>query len=115
MVTVTFGGIEVDRCTGCQGLFFGEFEKEQLLKMRGADSLDVGDVRTGREFNQVDCINCPRCSSLMIRMVDLEQPHIWFEHCTVCGGSFFDAGEFKDLAHHTIVDFFKDLTTRARK
>jgi hypothetical protein len=51
----------------------------------------------------------------MIRMVDLEQPHIWFEHCTVCSGSFFDAGEFKDLTHHTIVDFFKDLTTRARK
>ena len=51
----------------------------------------------------------------MIRMVDLEQPHIWFEHCTVCGGSFFDAGEFKDLAHHTVVDSFKDLNTRARK
>jgi Zn-finger nucleic acid-binding protein len=57
----------------------------------------------------------PRCSSLMIRMVDLEQPHIWFEHCTICGGSFFDAGEFKDLAYHTVLDFFKDLTTQARK
>jgi len=115
MVKVTVGCIEVDRCSDCQGLFFDEFEKEQLRKLKGADALDIGDVKTGREFNNVDRINCPRCSSLMIRMVDLEQPHIWFEHCTVCGGSFFDAGEFKDLAHHTVVDFFKDLTTRARK
>lgn len=115
MVKVTFGGAEVDRCTDCQGLFFDEFEKERLRKLRGAGSLDTGDRKTGREFNRVDRILCPRCGSLMIRMVDLEQPHIWFEHCTVCGGSFFDAGEFKDLAHHTVVDFFKDLTTRARE
>ena len=115
MVKVTFDGVEVDRCTDCQGLFFDEMEKEQLLKRKGADTIDMGDPKTGREFNKVDCIRCPRCSSLMIRMVDLHQPHIWFEHCTICGGSFFDAGEFKDLAHHTVADFFKDLTTRARK
>lgn len=115
MVSVSFAGIEVDRCTSCQGLFFDEFEKEQLRKLKGADTLDSGDPKTGHEFNQVDRILCPRCGSLMIRMVDLEQPHIWFEHCSVCGGSFFDAGEFKDLTHRTLADFFKDLTTRARK
>jgi Zn-finger nucleic acid-binding protein len=114
MVNVAFGGIEVSRCTDCQGLFFDEFKKEELRKMKGADALDIGDVKTGREFNKVDQIQCPCCMSLMIRMVDLEQPHIWFEHCTVCGGSFFDAGEFKDLAHHTILDFFKDLITEGR-
>ena len=115
MVKVTFGGIEVDRCTDCQGLFFDEFEKEQMRKVKGADALDIGDTKTGHEFNKVDCIHCPRCTSRMIRMVDLDQPHIWFENCCVCGGSFFDAGELKDLAHHTVVDYFKDLTTKARK
>jgi Zn-finger nucleic acid-binding protein len=115
MVTVTFASVEVDRCTDCQGIFFDEFEKEQLKKMKGADAIDIGDPKVGREFNKVDRIYCPRCGSLMIRMVELEQPHIWFEHCTVCGGSFFDAGEFRDLTHHTIADFFKDLTTPPRK
>lgn len=115
MVKVTFACLEVDRCTDCQGLFFGDFEKDQLRKLQGADALDTGDAKTGREFNKVDRINCPRCTSLMIRMVDLEQPHIWFEHCTVCGGSFFDAGEFKDLAHHTIADFFRDLLVTERR
>ena len=115
MTPVPFGGVEVDRCTDCQGLFFDEFEKERLRRMKGAGALDIGDAQAGREFNKVDRIHCPRCTSLMIRMVDHEQPHIWFEHCTVCGGSFFDAGEFRDLTHRTIVDFFKDLMTRARK
>src|SRR5262249_49659690 len=115
MVPVTFGGVEVDRCTDCHGLFFDEFKKEQLQKMRGAEAIDTGDSKLGRTFNSVDRILCPRCGSLMIRMVDLNQPHIWFEHCTVCGGSFFDAGEFRDLRHHTILDWFRDLLVKERK
>ena len=115
MAAVTFEGLEVNRCTGCQGLFFDEFEKEQLQKMKGADAIDTGDAKVGAAFNEVDCILCPRCGSQMIRMVALDQHHIWFEHCTVCGGSFFDAGEFRDLTHHTIVDFFRDLVTKQRR
>jgi hypothetical protein len=45
---------------------------------------------------------------------DLDQPHIWFERCAVCGGSFLDAGEFRDVKHHTIVDFLKDLLAKER-
>jgi len=115
MIRINFAGIEVDRCTDCQGLFLDESAKEQLLPIRGSDAIDVGEAKVGREFNQVDCINCPRCGSRMIRMVALGQHHIWFEHCTVCSGSFFDAGEFRDLKHHTIVDFFKDLLAKERK
>ena len=114
MLKVNFDDVEVDKCSGCQGIFFDEFEKEQLLKMKGAEAIDFGDPEIGRKFNQVDRINCPRCGGRMIRMVDIDQPHIWFEHCTVCGGSFFDAGEFKDLKHHTVVDFFKDLLAKER-
>lgn len=115
MEKVEFGGVEVERCMDCHGLFFGDLEKEKLMKLRGADAIDTGDAQVGREFNKVDCIDCPRCGSRMIRMVDAEQPHIWFEHCTVCSGSFFDAGEFRDLRHHTIVGFFKDLMGKGRE
>lgn len=115
MLKVNFDGVEVDNCTGCHGIFFDEFEKEQLQKMKGAEAIDFGDPEVGRKFNKVERIDCPRCGSRMIRMVDLDQPHIWFEHCTVCGGSFFDAGEFKDLKHQTLVDFLKDLLVRERR
>ena len=115
MTKLTFAGIEVDRCTDCAGLFFTGLAHEKLRRVRGAGAIDIGDPRTGRIFNAVDHINCPKCGSRMIRMVDAEQHHIWFEHCTVCEGAFFDAGEFRDLAHHTIVDFFRDLLTPDRR
>jgi Zn-finger nucleic acid-binding protein len=51
----------------------------------------------------------------MIKMVDPEQRHIWYEKCSDCHGSFFDAGEFRDLAERTISDFFKGMTTPERK
>src|SRR6266498_1640858 len=83
MEKVTFTDVEVDRCTDCQGIFFDEFEKEQLQKSRGASAIDIGDAKLGKEFNKVDRINCPRCGSLMIRMVDLNQRHI----CDTSGSS----------------------------
>jgi Zn-finger nucleic acid-binding protein len=51
----------------------------------------------------------------MIRMVALDQHHIWYECCKVCGGVFIDAGEFKDFKEKTVLDSFKDLFTEARK
>ena len=114
MVKVNFAGVEVDRCTGCQGIFFDALEKDQFLKMKGAEAIDIGAAKVGKEFNKVGRIDCPRCGSRMIRMVDLNQPHIWFENCCVCGGSFFDAGEFHDLRDQTVVDFFKDLLGKER-
>jgi Zn-finger nucleic acid-binding protein len=115
MVKVQFAGAQVDRCTNCQGLFFDELEKEALEKTKNADSIDIGDAKVGRRFNKVDRIQCPRCETPMMRVVALDQPHIWFEQCKVCGGSFLDAGEFRDLSHHTVVDFFKDLLVKERK
>ena len=115
MVKVNFDGVGVDNCAGCHGIFFDEFDKEQLQKMKGAEAIDFGDPEVGRRFNGVDRIDCPRCGSRMIPMVDFDQPHSWFEHCTLCGGMFFDAGEFKDLKHHTLVDFFKYLLVKERR
>jgi uncharacterized protein len=115
MLKVDFAGAEVERCTQCYGLFFEAFDKARLQKLKDPESLDNGDPATGRRMNRVDRIVCPRCASPMIRMVDFDQPHIWFEHCTVCAGSFFDAGEFKDLMHHTVTDFFKDLLVKERR
>ena len=109
MIKVRFHGIEVDRCTDCQGLWFDEFEKDDLLKMKHSETIDTGDPKVGREFDRVNCIFCPRCGTRMVRMAALHQPHIRFEHCTVCAGSFFDAGEFRDLKTHTLADFFRDL------
>ena len=116
LLPVVQDSIEVDRCDQCGGLWFDRMEADRLRKVKGsAGALDTGDAKVGEAQNQQGKIECPRCHTPMIRMVDLDQHHIWFESCTVCYGRWFDAGEFQDLQHDTVVDFFRDLFARERE
>ena len=115
MEKVTYQEIKVDRCTRCKGIWFDMLEAEQLKTLKGSEDIDTGDPKLGKVFSKVEKINCPVCHTQMIRMVDLDQPHIWYEGCTVCYGLFFDAGEFRDYKEETVLDFFKDLFTKERR
>lgn len=97
MERVPVGLVEVDRCTACGGIWFDMLEEEKIIQAGEAAAIDVGDAQVGasRDAQRLDC---PRCHTRTIRMVDAEQPHIHFESCKYCYGRFFDAGEFRDLA-----------------
>jgi len=112
MEKVTFHGIEVDRCTDCGGIWFDRLEKERLKSLEGSELLDVGDPKVGKEYSKIGKIKCPRCKNEMTTMADAKQPHIRFESCVICDGSFLDAGEFRDYKEETFLDFFKDLLLR---
>jgi Zn-finger nucleic acid-binding protein len=113
MERLSFPAAEVDRCTGCQGIWFDMLEHDDLRAQ--AREIDIGSPKVGAEYNKIDLIPCPVCpNTTMIRMVDAQQPHIWFESCPVCFGRFFDAGEYRDLAEHSIGDFFKRFGLKAR-
>ncbi len=114
MERMSFPAAEVDRCTHCRGIWFDMLEHEDLREQ--ARELDVGSAELGARYNSVDVIPCPVCpNTTMIRMVDAGQPHIWFESCPVCFGRFFDAGEYRDLATHSIGDFFRRFGLKARQ
>ena len=103
----------IDRCVSCKGLWFDMLEHEDLKSY--ANVLDVGSPEVGETYNKIDRINCPSCpNSPMTRMVDPGQPHIWLERCPTCFGSFFDAGEFRDLSKLTFGDFIKRFSVTAR-
>lgn len=114
MEVVTIDGVEVDRCLLCHGLWFDAGEEEVLANKEAAVALDTGSAREGRHYNFIDHYRCPRCGGEMARASDPQQTHIWYERCTDCAGSFFDAGEFRDLAQHTISDYFRRLVTPQR-
>jgi len=89
-------------------------EKDDLEKMEGSEAIDIGDPEVGEWQDKVRKINCPKCNDQMITMVDKEQFHIHYELCPSCYGTFFDAGEFRDLKEHTIMERFKEMLDTIR-
>ena len=114
MEKISFNGVEIARCIQCNGMWFDMLEHERLKKMQGSEVIDVGDKHIGKEYNDVDRINCPQCHTSMIRMVDKDHHHIWYEACPTCFGVFFDAGEFRDYKKDSFLDSIKDMLTPAR-
>ncbi len=115
MEQVDYEGVEIDRCKYCKGIWFDVGESDALRRKDAAGAIDTGSARKGRQTNQTNRYPCPRCGGGMMRTNDPKQTHIHFEECTSCRGSFFDAGEFTDLAQITISDFFKRLSVPKRK
>jgi len=115
MAQIDIDGTIIDRCTSCSGIWFDEGELETLNNPQAANELDTGEAGVGKQYNTMDHYRCPRCGGQMDKKVDAQQRHIWYETCLECNGSFFDAGEFRDLAQVTVSDFFKRLITPKRR
>ncbi len=115
MELVTFEGVTVDRCTACKGIWFDANEQKLLKEKKGSEVIDTGDIATGKKMDKIHNIQCPRCHTPMIRMVDVDQHHIDYEACTVCYGIFLDAGEFKDLKDYTMSEYLRELFGAKKK
>lgn len=114
MQSVSYQGVDVDRCTKCAGLWFDMLEEEDLKQLSGSEAIDTGSAKTAKEQNKIGKIKCPKCTASMLRMVVNGQPHIWYEACPVCYGTYFDAGEFKDFKAETFIDTVKAIFSKER-
>ena len=54
MEKVTHQAIEVDRCTGCKGIWFDMLEHEHLKAMKGSEAIDTGEFRDYKEESILD-------------------------------------------------------------
>jgi len=111
---ISFGEIEVDRCLGCKGLWFDMLEKEDLVVIEGSEAIDIGSEQVSEEYRNLRDIRCPQCNAKMLPMVDKDQFHINYESCPICYGTFFDAGEFRDLKEHTVLEHFIEMLQTLR-
>lgn len=108
------GGVTVDRCTGCRGIWFDLGEAELLKDKWMSDFIDDGDPNVGKQHNKIRDIDCPRCSKRMAKLSDPVQTHILYEACPD-HGMYFDAGEFTDYKYETLMDIFRDFVFAIRK
>lgn len=110
MEEVSYGrDMTIDRCTGCQGLWFDPGEAEALKgKWMSEVLVDTGDPEVGKQQNKIVDINCPKCEKPMDTVSVRRQPHIWYEVCEE-HGMYFDAGEFTDYKYETFLDKLRGL------
>ena len=114
MERVVVEDIEVDRCKLCKGLWFDMLEKEDLVSIEGSESIDIGNTALGERYDSLQRVDCPKCHVEMLPMVDKDQTHIHYESCPTCFGTFFDAGEFRDLKTFTVVERFSEMVRTLR-
>lgn len=109
MEKVQYEGVEVDRCSGCRGIWFDMLEHEDLKAISGSETIDTGSPEQGRANDATRRIRCPVCDQPMIGMVVAGQPHIAYEACTICYGIYFDAGEFRDFREETFAETWRAI------
>lgn len=114
MQAVLADGVEVDRCTECEGIWFDAGELDWLAQDEIAQAIDVGQVEAGRSMNAVTEIDCPRCGRPMKHVADEHKPEIRYEICLGCEGAFLDAGEFRELARLSVAEVLRHLIRRRR-
>ena len=71
-------------------------------------------VFTMDSSNKIEEIDCPNCGARMETLTDEKQTHISYEKCPECENVFFDAGEFTDWKHETLMDVFRGILARIR-
>ena len=108
------GGVTVDRCSGCHGLWFDIGEAEALREKWMSEYIDSGNPEVGRKHNDIRDINCPRCGKPLSKLSDPVQSHIQYEACSE-HGMYFDAGEFTDYKYETLMDIFRDFVFMLRR
>ena len=118
MEQVVYGGITVDRCVVCHGIWFDFREELKLKEMRGSQKIESSKPAASVQVkhNAMPHVSCPRCEGFieMTRLVVPDQPHIWYESCPSCRGVYFDAGEFADYRLKTPLDTLKAIFARTR-
>lgn len=99
MDSVRLHGVEIDRCSGCKGLWFDNGELDSLGAIHDSEMLDLGSPAVGKAFNGLHDIDCPRCSDIALLTKQLNGSGLTVEQCPQCQGRFLDAGEFTAFKH----------------
>jgi Zn-finger nucleic acid-binding protein len=84
MVQEVHHGVEIDRCTSCQALWFDLLEIQEYLRNRTNGSFRTPsdhDLRTNLAGPPDEC---PRCAET--QFFHGEFKYIQFQRCTACGG-----------------------------
>lgn len=102
--------IQVEQCASCGGLWFDRSEQHRV-SVEHIESLDPYDERALLRLHTVRDGACPKDGAGLRRFVDVQFPkNIVIETCDVCGGLWFNRGEY--CAYRRFFEHFKKRQER---
>jgi len=109
---VSVGGVEVDQCPKCSGIWFDMGELQKVLDQEDLARLREASGRGGQDQKRA---GCPRCGGAgnMVPVTDLHHHGVHIDTCLVCYGQWLDGGELETLRKKGLFKsaarFFKKL------
>jgi Zn-finger nucleic acid-binding protein len=95
----TFGGVGVDRCDSCQGIWFDAKEVRALIAHAKSKPDEVPQSTASPASEKLDDANgtCPRCQESLHRVESLAIEGLHYDQCMSCRGAWLDAGELAQI------------------
>ncbi len=99
MLAFAFQGIEIDRCTRCDGVWLDKDELDTILERELGAAIEMVSFTSAPQSDDLAPAHCHRCDRAMMDLVGAAD--VRFEWCEGCDGVFFDKGEL------TVIQTFK--------
>jgi Zn-finger nucleic acid-binding protein len=91
--------VEIDRCPDCHGIWLDVNELEALIKAKPKELLREDRAFKAEPREAAAALKCPHCKGTpLIKLNSLHRPGTIVDSCTVCYGTWLDAGELARLA-----------------
>ena len=90
---VRVGGVEVDQCDTCAGIWFDSGELAKIVGQKDVEALKIKASHVPKEADSKRA-RCPRCKGegKLVQIASLTAD-IHIDTCAVCGGEWLDGGE----------------------
>lgn len=91
--------VEIDRCPDCRGIWLDANELETLVETKPKALLREDRAFKAEPGQAGVALKCPHCKGTpLIKLNSLHRPGTIVDSCTVCYGTWLNAGELSRLA-----------------
>jgi Zn-finger nucleic acid-binding protein len=104
MITMELAEVEIDYCTGCEGIWLDAGELEMLLGEEGKSKALISSFTKAAEGGEKQR-KCPICDKRMEQVtVGKSEPALLVDRCVRGDGLWFDKGELNDIIARAKLD-----------
>ncbi len=108
----TVDGVGIDRCPTCRGIWLDMLELERLLESAPRDLLREDRAAAAERDTTAEEARrpCPKCrGGYLIKLNSRHRPGTIVDSCTVCHGTWLEAGELSRLSSRGLTGWLSDL------